>query len=86
MSAAAVLRKAGSVDTEKLIAAMKGLQVDTPFGKVTSRSQDNQSTMGAYIGRIGKKDGKGVMTDWSYVDGAQALPADDVVRKLRPAD
>jgi branched-chain amino acid transport system substrate-binding protein len=86
MSAAAVLRKAGSVDTEKLIAAMKGLQVDTPFGKVTYRALDNQSTMGAYIGRIGKKDGKGVMTDWSYVDGAQVLPADDVVRKLRPAD
>ncbi|MSQ71217.1 MAG: ABC transporter substrate-binding protein [Betaproteobacteria bacterium] len=87
MSAAAVLRKAGSVDTEKLIAAMKGLQVDTPFGKVTYRTQDNQSTMGAYVGRIGKKDGKGVMLPgWSYQDGAKFLPSDADVKKMRPAD
>ena len=87
MSAAAVLRKAGSVDTEKLLAAMQGLQVDTPFGKVTYRTQDNQSTMGAYVGRIGKKDGKGVMLPgWSYQDGAKFLPSDADVKKMRPAN
>jgi branched-chain amino acid transport system substrate-binding protein len=86
MSAAAAIRKAQSTNTEKLVAAMKGLQVDTPFGRVTYRALDNQSTMGAYVGRIGVKDGKGVMTDWKYADGKDYLPSDELVRKLRPAE
>ncbi len=36
-AAAAAIRKAGSTDTEKLVAAMKGLAFDTPFGRVTFR-------------------------------------------------
>jgi branched-chain amino acid transport system substrate-binding protein len=42
--------------------------------------------MGAYVGRIGVKDGKGVMTDWKYADGKDYLPSDELVRKLRPAE
>ena len=34
-AAAAALRRAGTTDTERLVAAMVGLAVDTPFGKVT---------------------------------------------------
>ena len=45
------MHKAKSTDTEKLIAAFKGLQVMTPFGKITYRPQDHQSTMGAYVGK-----------------------------------
>jgi len=86
MSAVAAIRKAKSTDTEKLVAAMKGLAVDTPFGKVTFRAIDHQSTMGAYVGRIAVKDGKGVMVDWKYANGADYLPADDWVRAHRPAD
>jgi branched-chain amino acid transport system substrate-binding protein len=86
MTAVAAMKKAGSLDTEKLVAAMKGLEVDTPFGKIVYRPLDHQSTMGAYIGRIGQKDGKGVMTTWSYADGAKFLPPDAEVKKLRPAD
>ena len=80
------MKTAGSLDNEKLVAAMKGLQVDTPFGKILYRPLDHQSTMGAYVGRIGLKDGKGVMTSWTYVDGAKYLPPDADVKKLRPAD
>lgn len=86
MSAVAVIRKAGSLDQDKLIAAMAGLQHGTPFGTVTYRALDHQSTMGAYVGRIGLKDGKGVMVDWRFVDGKDALPSDDEVRKMRPAN
>jgi len=86
MTAVAAMKKAGSLDTEKLIAAMKGLQVDTPFGKIVYRPLDHQSTMGAYVGRIGLKDGKGVMTSWTYVDGAKSLPSDDEIKKLRLPD
>jgi len=86
MSVAAVLKKAGSTDTEKLIAAMNDLPVETPFGKIRFRALDHQSTMGAYVGRLAKKDGKGVMVDWVYREGMSYLPTDDEVRKLRPAE
>jgi branched-chain amino acid transport system substrate-binding protein len=86
MAAAAAIRKAGSLDSEKLVAAMKGLTVDTPFGNILFRELDHQSTMGAYVGRTARKDGKGVMTAWTYSDGAKFLPPDAEVRKLRPAE
>lgn len=86
MSAVAVIKKAGSLDQDKLIAAMAGLQHSTPFGDVTYRALDHQSTMGAYVGRIGVKDGKGIMTEWRFVDGKDALPSDEEVKKMRPAN
>lgn len=86
MSAAAAIKKAGSLDQDKLVAAMADLPVDTPFGRVTFRAIDHQSTMGAFVGRIDVKDGKGVMTDWHFVDGKDALPSDAEVKKMRPAN
>jgi branched-chain amino acid transport system substrate-binding protein len=86
MSIASALRKAGSTATDKLLAAMPGLVVATPFGKITYRALDHQSTMGAYVGRLAVKDGRGVMVDWHYADGADYLPPDDWVRAHRPAD
>jgi branched-chain amino acid transport system substrate-binding protein len=86
LSAAAVVKKAGTLDMEKLVAAMKGLTHSTPLGDITYRPQDHQSTMGAYVGKLGLKNGKGVMTDWYYADGAKFLPSDAEVAKMRPAD
>jgi branched-chain amino acid transport system substrate-binding protein len=85
-SVIAALKKAGSTDTEKLVAAMDGLEILSPFGKITYRPLDHQSTMGAYVGRLGIKDGKGVMTDWRYEPGNKHLPPDDTVKALRPAN
>lgn len=86
MTAVAAIRKAGALEADRLVAAMKGLQVDTPFGTITYRALDHQSTMGAYVGRIGLKDGRGVMTSWTYADGADFLPTESEIRKLRPAE
>jgi branched-chain amino acid transport system substrate-binding protein len=85
-AAAAAIRRAGSTDTEKLVAAMQGLTFESPFGRVTFRALDHQSTMGAYVGRTAVKDGRGVMVDWHYADGSAYLPSDDTVRRLRPRD
>lgn len=85
LAIAAAMRKAGSTDTEKLVAAFKGLTFDSPVGKITFRSIDHQSTMGAYVGWTTLKDGKGVMERWTYLNGADYLPSDDEVRKLRPS-
>ncbi|RYF24844.1 MAG: ABC transporter substrate-binding protein [Comamonadaceae bacterium] len=86
LSVAAGLKKAGSADTEKLIAAFRGLQVATPFGPIVYRAQDHQSTMGAYVGKTKNDGGKGVMVDFRYQDGAKFQPSDAEVKKLRPAD
>ncbi|TSD85939.1 ABC transporter substrate-binding protein [Mycobacterium sp. KBS0706] len=85
-SIAAILAKAGSADPDKMIAAAEGIGVDSPFGPVTFRKIDHQSTLGAFVGKTTVEDGKGVMTDFHYRDGAQYLPSDAEVAKLRPAE
>ena len=80
---AAAIARAGSTDTDKLVAAMKGLKVNTPLGPITFRAIDHQSTMGAFVGRTALKDGKGVMVGWHYANGADYLPSDAEVKKLR---
>jgi branched-chain amino acid transport system substrate-binding protein len=85
-SIAAALEKAGSTETEALKMAFKGLELDTPVGPITYRAIDHQATMGAFVGTIAMKDGKGVMVDWTYKNGADYLPSDEEVMKLRPAN
>lgn len=85
-AAAAILAKAGSTDTDKLIAAAEGISMPSPFGEITFRKIDHQSTLGAFVGKTAQKDGKGVMVDFSYKKGADYLPGDAEVEKLRPKD
>ncbi|MYG53902.1 MAG: ABC transporter substrate-binding protein [Rhodospirillaceae bacterium] len=79
----AMLKKAGSTDTDKMVAAMKGLSFDAPTGPITFRAVDHQSTMGAYVGWTVLKDGKGTMERWQYLDGANYLPSVEETKKLR---
>lgn len=82
---AAMIEKAGSTDTEAMIKAAEGLTVEGgPFGSFTFRAIDHQSTMGAYVGRTALRDGKGVMVDFHYADGADYLPSDAQVKQMRP--
>jgi len=80
---AAIIAKAGSTDTEKMIAAAEGITVDSPTGPFSFRAIDHQSTMGAYVGRTAVRDGQGIMVDWHYADGANYLPSDKEIRELR---
>jgi len=84
-SLAAGIAKAGSTETDKLIAAFSGLEVDGPLGPFFYRAIDHQATMGTYVGKIAVKDGKPIMVDLKYVDGGAVLPSDAEVKKLRPA-
>lgn len=86
MSLAAGIKKAQSTETEKLITAFRGLTLMSPFGSITYRPEDHQSTMGGYVGRTKLDNGKGVMGSFRYIDGASVLPSAEEVRKLRPAD
>lgn len=85
-SVAAGLAKAKSTESAKMVAAFKGLQVDTPFGKITYRAEDHQSTMGAFVGKTKNDNGKGVMVDYVYLDGAKFQPPVAEVKKMRAVD
>jgi branched-chain amino acid transport system substrate-binding protein len=87
LSIFAGVKKAGSTDTDRLIAALEGLTVTTPIGPITYRPFDHQSTMGAWVG-VTRRDparGVGIMADWAYVPGEQVLPGEAEVRSLRGA-
>jgi branched-chain amino acid transport system substrate-binding protein len=86
MSIAEAIRAAKSTDTEKLIKAFRGLEVQSVFGPITYRAIDQQSTLGAFVGRLDQKDGHGIMVGWRYADGKNYMPTDAVVKKLRPAE
>lgn len=81
----AAIKKAGSVDNEKLVTALRGLQFNTPFGPAEFRAIDQQSTMGAFVGTLDLRAGKGTMVNWRYADGKAYLPGDAYVRARRPA-
>ena len=85
-SAAAGIAKAKSTDSAKLAEAFKGLQVDTPFGRITYRAEDHQSTMGAFVGKTKNDNGRGVMVDYTYFDGAKFQPPAADVAKSRAKD
>ncbi len=84
-SIAAGIAKAGSTETEAMADGFAGARFDTPFGPASYRAIDHQATLGGYVGTLGVKDGHAAMTNWRYIDGADALPSDEEVRRLRPA-
>ena len=52
MSVVAAVTKAKSTDTEKLIAAMEGMEFDTPKGKMVFRKEDHQALQSMYHFKI----------------------------------
>jgi branched-chain amino acid transport system substrate-binding protein len=81
----AAIKKAGSTDNEKLVLAMRGLKFSTPFGPAEFRAIDQQSTMGAYVGKLDLRGNQGTMTQWRYADGKNYQPTDAYVKSRRPA-
>ena len=79
------MKRAGSTDTEAMISAFRGLTLTIPFGEIEYRAVDHQSTMGAFVGKLGLKDGRAVMIDPVYRKGEQYLPSEAEVSKLRTA-
>jgi branched-chain amino acid transport system substrate-binding protein len=82
----AAINKAKSLDNEKLIVAMRGLPFNTPFGPAEFRAIDQQSTMGAYVGKLDLRGNRGTMVEWRYADGKRYLPSDAYVKGRRPAE
>jgi branched-chain amino acid transport system substrate-binding protein len=67
------LAKAGSTDTEALIAALEGLTFDTPKGTMTFRKEDHQALQDMYHWRI-----KAGATDTDLLELVATIPAKDM--------
>ncbi|MEW6690060.1 MAG: substrate-binding domain-containing protein [Pseudomonadota bacterium] len=67
------LKKAGSTDTEKLIAAMEGLSFETPKGRMTFRKEDHQAMQSMFHFKI-------------KVDPNVAWAIPQLVREIKPEE
>jgi branched-chain amino acid transport system substrate-binding protein len=52
MAVVTALQKAGSTDTEKLVAAMEGMEFQTPKGRMVFRKDDHQALQSMYAFRF----------------------------------
>jgi len=77
------IERAGSTETEAIIKALEDAKFDTVIGRITMRGIDNQSTMGAWVGKLVLKGATGGMTDWAYKDGAAFMPTEAEVKAVR---
>jgi len=63
------IKKAGSVDSDKVAKALLDLTIDTPIGKQTLRASDHQADRGQFYGKMVKgADGSATMTEVKYID------------------
>jgi branched-chain amino acid transport system substrate-binding protein len=74
MAAVQAVSKAKSTDTEKLIAAMEGMEFDTPKGKMVFRKEDHQALQAMYQWRM--KANPPDNTD--LLDLVREIPADEM--------
>ncbi len=78
VTAAAILgglKKAGSTDSEKLIAAMEGMEFDTPKGRMSFRKEDHQAMQSQYQFRVKKAAGS---SEWDVVNLVREIPASEM--------
>jgi branched-chain amino acid transport system substrate-binding protein len=66
---AEAIKKAGSIDSDKVAKALLDLTIDTPIGKQTLRASDHQADRGQFYGKMEKGPaGNAIMTAVKYVD------------------
>jgi branched-chain amino acid transport system substrate-binding protein len=73
------LSKVPTGDSEKLIAAMEGMEFDTPKGKMSFRKEDHQALQSMYHFRI-KKDQK---SEWDLLELVREIPASELPLPIR---
>lgn len=70
----AALAKTGGGDTQKMIAAMEGMEFETPKGKMSFRKDDHQAMQPMYHFRI-KKDQR---NEWDLLELVREIPASEL--------
>jgi branched-chain amino acid transport system substrate-binding protein len=63
------IKRAGSLDSDKVAKALLDLTIDTPIGKQTLRASDHQADRGQFYGKMVKgPNGNAIMTEVKYID------------------
>ena len=73
------IKKAGSTDSEKLIAAMEGLSFSSPKGQMTFRKEDHQALQDMYQFRIKKTQ----TSEWDLLDLVREIPSREIPLPIR---
>lgn len=73
------LTKVPGAESEKLVAAMEGMDFDTPKGKMTFRKEDHQALQSMYHFKI-KKDQK---DEWDLLELVREIPPADMPLPIR---
>ena len=79
------IRKAGTIETEKVIDALEGLELETLVGKARIRPFDHQGATPYWIGKA-RWDPEmriGVLSDLVALESEQFLPSEAEVRQSR---
>ena len=78
-------KKAGSVDTEKFIDALEGLQIQSPVGRIEMRACDHQAILPMNFGvtKVSPELGFAVATDIYTLRGAEVMPSCQEIFKAR---
>ncbi|MDR3425260.1 MAG: ABC transporter substrate-binding protein [Alphaproteobacteria bacterium] len=84
ISLADAINKAKSTEPHAIAAAMKGMTFDSLTGPLTYRASDNQSNLGLWVGKVGFKNGKPTLVDWTYEPEDKYYPGDAYVKTVRP--
>ncbi|MCC2103227.1 MAG: ABC transporter substrate-binding protein, partial [Hyphomicrobiales bacterium] len=73
------ITKAKSTDTEKLIAAMEGMEFDTPKGKMMFRKEDHQALQSMYAFKVSTDMSK----PWARLELTRELKIEDMNVPIR---
>ncbi len=73
----AAVAKAGTHDTDAVIAALEGLSIDTPIGKQTMRASDHQANRGQFWGQM--KQSTDAAYPYRMMDPVEYIPADELM-------
>ena len=79
MSVVTAVTKAKSTDTEKLIAAMEGMEFDTPKGKMMFRKEDHQALQSMYAFKVSTDTSK----PWARLELTRELKIEDMQVPIR---
>jgi len=78
-AAVTAITKAKSTDTEKLIAAMEGMEFDTPKGKMMFRKEDHQALQSMYAFKVSTDTSK----PWARLELTRELKIEDMQVPIR---
>ena len=78
-------RKAGSLDTEKFIDALEGLQIQSPVGRIEMRACDHQAILPMNFGvtKLSPELGVAISTDILTLRGAEVMPSCQEIMEAR---